>query len=74
MNTCAGIARRCDNSQPRPYRLLGINRPELGYVKPIRRLCDACKASAEGLGYEPVEVPEWQARGVGKDLTGALVA
>jgi len=74
MERCAGIARRCDNSQPRPYRLVGINRPELGIIKPIRRLCDACRDSATGLGYEPEEVPEWLARGKGKDLSGALVA
>jgi hypothetical protein len=68
MNTCSGIARRCDNSVPRPFVLVGIT------GKPIRRLCDACRDAADSLGYLPAATPEWRARGVGKDLTGALVA
>jgi hypothetical protein len=68
MNTCAGIARFCDNSQPRPYRL------SVNLEHPIRRLCDACREAAVRLDYEPVQVPEWMARGQGKDLSGALVA
>jgi hypothetical protein len=68
MTRCAGLARFCDNSEPKPYRL------RVGLERPIRRLCDNCRDTAASFDYEPQPIPEWQARQIGKDLTGALVA
>ena len=63
-NGCAGIARYCDDSPVRAYKLAKLQN------QPIRWLCGACHKSAEDNGYAPQSVARWLAVGQPKDMTG----